>query len=149
MHLVKYDDETQQEYEAFVAWYLSDPRLAPQDHDLAQRNDWATRAALLDRSETQLPIERQAPQAQQSEIALQRLLMLEATKFLSRSEKAPGIPTLTPTELLRLAQIVLGKGPSSDPTELSATEETEVDLSGVSQEDLDAVERVARMKYPR
>lgn len=144
MRIVKYDDETEDEYQAFVGWYLSSPRRAPKDPDLAARNDWTMRAMMLDGQHAPAAIEDRRPQDEEAEAALKRLLFLEAGKFLGRSEAAPGIPTLTPTELLRLATIVLGKGVVTErETELPTTEE-EPDLSNLSDEELAILSRIAK-----
>jgi len=146
MRIVRYDDETEEEYQAFVAWYLSSPRKAPKDPDLASRNDWTIRAMSLDVAAK--PIEETKPHVQESETTLQRLLMLEAHKFLLRSENAPGMPTLSPNELIRLAQIVFNPKAPIQQTDLPAENEpeAETDFSQFSNEELDVLAKAAKLR---
>jgi hypothetical protein len=136
----RYGDETQEEYEKFLGWFASDPKpavLDPVRRDLAQKFEWSLRAAVV----TEIPLgpSKESTSSDPRTLA-KRLLTIEVGKYLKRSEMAPGVPVLSPHEMIRLAALLL-RGEDEGAGELG---DDDLDLSEMSTEDLQELERLTR-----
>ena len=141
-------DETDRDYRAFLGWLLSKPRRLPENEDLARQFEWARRAAQFDATFAGGPASFDAVpnQNENTKRNLERLVALEVKKYLERSEGAIGVPVLTPQELIRLYGIMMGR-PQKEVDETTTggyhEERTEEpDLTGLSDEELNVLERV-------